>query len=173
MKLRPFFRSLAATTLLVSSSGISASTIGDAGFAASPNPLGASGSGIAAMVAESVERPFFRSHVARDTEVTLDLSDIALGRIAAAGVDLALSGLEPASIPDLPAEFEGAQRPASLSPESLMAHGTSSIRVPGPDSLTIWELVPEESARFLQAAMGMMALGFVPAFLARNTKRNA
>jgi hypothetical protein len=144
-----------------------AASIDEAGMTAQRGSRATHGPGILRMVTESTRiRPSFAT-VGGDAAVP-EFVELALDHILTTRSADVFSSIASSS--------EGnALRLATIpqpvpSAEFLSAPGISSISVSvaGKKSVEPWNLVPEQSERFLQVAFGMMALGFVPTALRRS-----
>jgi len=97
----------------------------------------------------------------------LALADIALDRMhTTQGADPFAGAVAAAPAPVVPLLADSA-RQRIPSADHLRAPGTSSISVAETARVSAWNLIPDDGVRFLQVALGMMALGFVPATLRR------
>jgi len=121
------------------------------------------GSGIAHMVAETMQIRSISGSTPSESVTgnvpALTFDDIALNRIFTARREDSIALFSEANASTAQDHFPSAA--------ALLAPGTSRITVAGAKKLQPWSLVPDQSERFLQVALGMMAVGFVPATLRR------
>jgi len=161
-------RSLSAGALLTLCLAVpaGAASIDEVGMTAKRGSRATHGSGIARMVTESIQIRHGSAQINGDTAIS-EFLEIALDRVLTSGRADVFSNIVLANSVSV-AQHAAIQQPV-LSAELLSAPGTSSISVAGKETLGPWNIVPEQSERFLQVALGMMALGFVPSALRRSS----
>ena len=172
MKLHTLCRSAVACGLFALSLSVSASAtpINESGLTARRGVRSMQGSSVAHMVAETIQIRAISmtapSESLAGNAAAQEFVDVALDRLLTAGREDSFASASPLSEAKVPA-FAAAPKDHFPSPDALFAPGTSTISVAGAKKLQPWKLVPEESERFLQVALGMVAIGFVPATLRR------
>ena len=172
MKLHTLCRSAVACGLFALSLSVSASAtpINESGLTARRGVRSMQGSSVAHMVAETIQIRAISmapSESLAGNAAAQEFVDVALDRLLTAGREDSFASASPSSEAKVPA-FAAAPKDHFPSADALFAPGTSTISVAGAKKLQPWKLVPEESERFLQVALGMVAVGFVPATLRRS-----
>ena len=162
MKLHTLCRSAIASALFALCASVSASAtpIVESGLAARPGVRSMHGSGIASMVAETMQIRAISMATASE------FVDAALERMPSAGREDLFASASPSSLEKVSA-FAATPENHFPSSDALSAPGTSKISVAEAKKLQAWRFIPKESERFLQVALGIVAVGFVPATLRR------